>query len=54
MTCQNIIIDKIDMHIALELSSDLKAIASHQLSPQFKTIITTNMKGDDDTTSSEH
>jgi hypothetical protein len=40
------------MHIALDLSSDLKAIAEHehlrQNPPIFKTIITTNLKDDEE------
>jgi hypothetical protein len=32
------------MHIALDLSGDLRELAGLNLQPQFKTIITTNFK----------
>jgi len=35
------------MHIALDLSSDLAAIAEYKLSPAFKTIASTNLKGEE-------
>ncbi len=42
-----IVIDKVDMHIALELGSDLielgKYLAANKVKPLFKTIITTNV-----------
>lgn len=40
-----LIIDKIDMHIALELGQDIRQLAkSGSIKPTFKTIITTNQK----------
>lgn len=54
--CSTLIIDKvrlitlkyfkIDMHIALDLSSDLEEVAKQNIQPEFKTIITTNFKDD--------
>lgn len=34
------------MHIALDLSSELQEISGLGISPEFKTIITTNFKDD--------
>lgn len=34
------------MHIALDLSNDLQDVAKLGISPEFKTIITTNFKDD--------
>lgn len=44
--CSSLIVDKIDMQIALDLTSDLMEIAKRNLTPEFKTIITTNFKDD--------
>lgn len=46
MQCTSLIVDKIDMHIALDLSSELQALAQYNIEPSFKTIITTNFKDD--------
>jgi hypothetical protein len=40
MTLESLVIDKVDMHIALELGSDLIEIGKLGLKPYFKTIIT--------------
>jgi len=42
--CSSLIVDKVDMHIALDLTSDLEEIAKMNLNPSFRTIITTNFK----------
>jgi hypothetical protein len=47
LVCHSIIVDKIDMHIALDLSSDLKEIAEANLNPIFETILTTNLKDEE-------
>ena len=46
MQCTSLIVDKIDMHIALDLSSELQALTQYNIEPSFKTIITTNFKDD--------
>jgi hypothetical protein len=46
MQCSSLVIDKIDMHIALDLASDLQDIAKLNIEPSFKCIITTNFKDD--------
>jgi hypothetical protein len=46
MVCNSLIVDKIDMHIALDLQSDLEEIAKLTLNPEFRTILTTNFKDD--------
>ena len=44
--CSSLIVDKIDMHMALDLTTDLQEIGKLNLNPEFKTIITTNFKDD--------
>jgi hypothetical protein len=50
MVNEAIVIDKVDMHIALELGSDLielgKYLATGKVKPLFKTIITTNVSSE--------
>ena len=50
LVCSSLIVDKIDMHIALDLNKELvdvaEVIQAHEnLKPTFKTIITTQFKG---------
>lgn len=46
--CSSLIVDKLDMHMALDLTSELKTIAEKDIKPSFKTIITTNFKDGND------
>ena len=43
----SLLVDKVDMHIALDLSSELIKIGELSETPSFKTIITTQFKGSD-------
>lgn len=46
LLCSSLFVDKVDMHIALDLSSELVKIAETvKLEPKFKTIITSQFKG---------
>ena len=45
MVCSSLIVDKMDMHIALELSKELSDIAKALPARRFKTILTTQFKG---------
>lgn len=46
LRCSSLFIDKVDMHIALDLSNELVKIAeTAKLEPKFKTIITSQFKG---------
>ena len=51
--CYSLVVDKIDMHIALDLSNELKEIASAGIEVQKARILTTNLKNDDTGTSLE-
>jgi hypothetical protein len=41
-----LLLDKVDMHIALDLTNELFKIGELSESPMFKTIITTQFKGE--------
>ena len=43
----SLFIDKVDMHIALDLTNELIKIGELSETPLFKTIITTQFKGED-------
>lgn len=47
MECHSLIIDKIDLHLALDFQQDLKALSEFEINPQFKTLLTTNVKQDE-------
>jgi hypothetical protein len=46
MINESIVIDKVDMHIALELATDLIELGKYNVKPLFKTIITTNVSSE--------
>ena len=43
-TCSSLVVDKMDMHVALDLSKELLEVASALPERSFKTILTTQFK----------